>query len=118
MVGLRAISRAQFSGTLPTGLTAKSNVVGRTAKCAAAAAVRVELLRTELYLSEDATSRSSALVAGGGLVLGATAVLVRSARHHPLLDVALDAARRPLQRLWAAAARSRAGRADCDSGHA
>ncbi len=78
-----------------------------------AAAAEAARLRAEeaARLATAAARQKLALVAGGGLFLGATAVLVRSARHHPLLDVALDAARRPLQHLWAAAARSRAGRA-------
>ena len=81
----------------------------RRAAAAEAARLRAE---EEARLATAAARQKLALVAAGGLVLGATtAVLVRSARHHPILDVALDAARRPLHHLWAAAARSRAGRA-------
>ena len=78
---------------------------------AAAEAARLRA-EEEARLATAAARQKLALVAAGGLVLGATtAVLVRSARQHPILDVALDAARRPLHHLWAAAARSRAGRA-------
>ena len=81
----------------------------RRAAAAEAARLRAE---EEARLATAAARQKLALVAAGGLVLGATtAVLVRSARQHPILDVALDAARRPLHHLWAAAARSRAGRA-------
>ena len=56
--------------------------------------------------------RQQLAFAAGGLVLGvATAMFVRSARHHPVLDAALDAARRPIARLVKAAAQSCAGRA-------
>ena len=44
---------------------ALSHAVGMAQSSAAEAAVRVELLRTELFLSEDMTARASALVAGG-----------------------------------------------------
>ena len=81
----------------------------RRAAAAEAARLRAE---EEARLATAAARQKLALVAAGGLFLGATtAVLVRSARHHPFLDAALDAARQPLQHLWAAAARSRAGRA-------
>ena len=56
-----------------------------------AAAAEAARLRAEeaARLATAAARQKLALVAGGGLFLGATAVLVRSARHHPLLDVAL-----------------------------
>ncbi|CAH0376965.1 unnamed protein product [Pelagomonas calceolata] len=79
-----------------------------------AAAAEAARLRAEeaARLATAAARQKLALVAAGGLFLGATtAVLVRSTRHHPFLDLALDAARRPLQHLWKAAAQGRAGRA-------
>ena len=78
----------------------------------AAAAEAARLRAEEAARLAAVAHRQQLAFAAGGLVLGvATAMFVRSARHHPILDVALDAARRPLQHLWAAAARSRAGRA-------
>jgi len=80
----------------------------RRAAAAEAARLRAE---EEARLAAVA-NRQQLAFAAGGLVLGvATAVLVRSARHHPVIDAALDAARRPIARLVKAAAQSRAGRA-------
>ena len=78
----------------------------------AAAAEAARLRAEEAARLAAVAHRQQLAFAAGGLVLGvATAMFVRSARHHPVIDAALDAARRPLHHLWAAAARSRAGRA-------
>ena len=78
----------------------------------AAAAEAARLRAEEAARLAAVAHRQQLAFAAGGLVLGvATAMFVRSARHHPVLDAVLDAARRPLQHLWAAAARSRVGRA-------
>ena len=77
----------------------------------AAAAEAARLRAEEAARLAAVAHRQQLAFATGGLVLGvATAMFVRSARHHPVLDAALDAARRPLHHLWAAASRSRVGR--------
>ena len=78
----------------------------------AAAAEAARLRAEEAARLAAVANRQQLAFAAGGLVLGvATAVLMRSARHHPVIDAALDAARRPIARLVKAAAQSRAGRA-------
>ena len=78
-----------------------------------AAAAEAARLRAEEAARLAAVANWQQLAfAAGGLVLGvATAMFVRSARHHPVLDAALDAARRPIARLAKVMARGRMGRA-------
>ena len=78
-----------------------------------AAAVEAARLRAEEEARLAAVAHRQQLAfAAGGLILGvATAVFVRSARHHPVIDAVLDAARRPIARLVKFTAQSRAGRA-------
>ena len=78
----------------------------------AAAAEAARLRAEEAARLAAVAHRQQLAFAAGGLVLGvATAMFVRSARHHPVIDAALDAARRPIARLVKFAAQSRAGRA-------